>query len=183
MYITQTIDYFRRYLNKDKKRSNINIKKVIENAIYFYKSQLEKEKINLVLNIDDCIIHGFENELLQCLLNIINNAVDALSISNNNEKCIIIDVYDKKDKCIISIKDNALGIKDENLLKIFEPYFTTKHKSQGTGIGLYMTYEIITKHMLGQIEVSNVNFQYLDKESKGACFKITLAKKLDSILE
>jgi signal transduction histidine kinase len=183
MYLSQTIDDFRGFFNKEKVISSVNIKKVLENAIYFYKSQLEKEQINLVLNIDDCIIYGYENELLQCLLNIINNAVYALSISNNKHKCIIIDVYDKKDKCVISIKDNALGIKDENLLKLFEPYFTTKQKFQGTGIGLYMTHEIITKHMLGQIEVNNVNFQYLEEESKGACFKITLSKKLDDTLE
>jgi PAS domain S-box-containing protein len=183
MYLSQTIDDFRGFLNRDKIRTNVNIRKVIENAIYFYKSQIYKEQIDLVLNINDCTINSYENELLQCLLNIINNATDALSTSGNNKKCIIIDVYNDKNDCIISIKDNALGIDDEYLLKIFEPYFSTKHKSQGTGIGLYMAHEIITKYMFGKIEANNVNFEYLGEASKGACFKITLPKKLDEFLK
>jgi PAS domain S-box-containing protein len=179
MYLSQTIDDFRGFLNRDKIRTNVNIKKVIENAIYFYKSQIHKEQIDLVLNINDCVIDSYENELLQCLLNIINNATDALSNFNNSKKCIIIDVYNDKNDCVILIKDNALGIDEEYLLKVFEPYFSTKHKSQGTGIGLYMAHEIITKYMFGKIEASNVTFKYLGEESKGACFKITLPKKLD----
>lgn len=183
MYLSQTIDDFRSFLNRDKNRTNVYIKRVIENAIYFYKTQFDKEEINLVLNIDDCVINSYENELLQCMLNIINNSVDALSTFDNSNKCIIIDVYEKENSCIISIKDNALGIKEENLLKIFEPYFTTKHKSQGTGIGLYMSHEIITKYLDGKIEVKNVNFEYLNEESKGACFTITLDKNIENILE
>ncbi|MAD43181.1 MAG: hypothetical protein CL623_12425 [Arcobacter sp.] len=183
MYLSQTIDDFRGFLNRTKNKTTVNIKKVIDNATYFYKTQFDKEGIELVLNIDDCVINSYENELLQCILNIISNSVDALSSVENTNKCIIIDVYEKDDSCIISIKDNALGIKDEYLLKIFEPYFTTKHKSQGTGIGLYMSHEIITKHLLGKIEVENVKFKYLDEKSKGACFKITLAKDIETIDE
>ena len=183
MYLSQTIDDFRGFLNRDKHNTNVNIKKVIDNAVYFYKSQIRKENINLVLNIEDCIIYSYENELLQCLLNIINNAVDALSASLDKQKVLIIDAYLKNETCIISIKDNALGIKDENLLKLFEPYFTTKHKAQGTGIGLYMTNEIITKHMFGKIEVSNISFKYLGNLVKGACFTISLPKNIDDILE
>jgi PAS domain S-box-containing protein len=183
MYLSQTIDDFRGFLNKDKIKIKVNIKKVIEDSISFYITQIEKEKINLVLNVKECFIDVYENELLQCLLNIINNAVYALSISNVNKKCILIDVRDEGDKCVIFIKDNALGIKKENLLKLFEPYFTTKHKSQGTGIGLYMVHEIITKHMFGQIEVKNVNFKYLGELSKGACFKITLPKNFNNSLK
>ncbi|KAB7884801.1 PAS domain-containing protein [Poseidonibacter ostreae] len=178
MYLSQTIDDFSGFLSKDKVRAKVNIKKVLENAIYFYQAQIKKEDINLVLNIDNCNIDSYENELLQCLLNIVSNSVDALSTFDNRKKCIIIDVYEENDKCIISIKDNALGIKEENLLKIFEPYFTTKHKAQGTGIGLYMSHEIITKHLLGQIEVRNVKFKYLGEISKGACFKLVLPKSI-----
>jgi len=183
MYLSQTIDDFRGFLNKDKIKTNVNIKKVIENSIYFYKTQFDNEEIDLVLNIDDCIINSYENELLQCILNIISNSVDALSTFDNKKKCIIIDINEKGKSCIISIKDNARGIKEENLLKIFEPYFTTKHKSQGTGIGLYMSHEIITKHLHGKIEVENVSFKYLNEESIGACFKIILPKDVEDILE
>ena len=116
MYLSQTIDDFRGFLNKDKSKKNVDIKKVIDTAIYFYKTQLDKEEIELVLNIDACVIDSYENELLQCVLNIISNSVDALSSFDNEKKCIIIDVYEDENSCIISIKDNALGIKDDNLL-------------------------------------------------------------------
>lgn len=178
MYLSETIEDFRGFLNRDKSKKEVVIKRVIDNAIYFYKTQLDKQDIDLVLNIDICTIQSFENELLQCMLNIISNSVDALSNFDNNIKCIIIDVYEQEDKCIISIKDNAKGIKDEYLLKIFEPYFTTKPKSQGTGIGLYMSHEIVTKHLHGKINVENVNFEYLNQSSKGACFKIILPKSI-----
>ena len=183
MYLSQTIDDFRGYLNKNKTKSDVNIKKLIENASSFYTSEIKKENINLVLNIDDCIISTYENELLQCILNILSNAVDVLKEIDINHKCIIINVYENQNKCNISIKDNGLGIKKENLLKIFEPYFTTKHKAQGTGIGLYMTHEIITKHLFGNIDVANVNFKYLNEEVSGAYFSIILPKKIDEELE
>ena len=178
MYLSQTIEDFRSFLNKDRVKSKVNIKKLIHSATYFFKSQVQNKKIDLVLNIDDIIIEVYENELLQSLLNIINNAFDALNEKDIEKKCIIIDAYKDEENCIICIKDNAFGIEKENLLKIFEPYFTTKHKSVGTGIGLYMTHEIITKHLFGKIEASNVDFKYLGKDVKGACFKITLAKKM-----
>ena len=70
--------------------------------------------------------------------------------------------------------DIAGGIKDDVIEHVFEPYFTTKHKSIGTGIGLYMSQEIIAKHLEGQITVTNKEFIYQDNEYKGACFKITI---------
>ena len=90
-------------------------------------------------------------------------------------KYIFVDVYkNDKNEVNIVIKDNAGGIKEEYLNKIFEPYFTTKHKSQGTGIGLYMTEEIITKHLDGEIYVKNKEFTYNGKEYIGAQFRIVL---------
>jgi len=75
---------------------------------------------------------------------------------------------------IISIKDNAGGIKQEHIDKIFEPYFTTKHQSQGTGIGLFMSREIITRHLHGSIKVQNSSFTYQEEKYVGAKFIITL---------
>lgn len=74
----------------------------------------------------------------------------------------------------IDIKDNAGGISSEIMDKIFEPYFTTKHQSLGTGIGLFMCQEIVNKHMNGSIEAKNVTYTYEDKEYKGALFRIKL---------
>mgnify|MGYP000462164104 CR=1 FL=1 len=75
---------------------------------------------------------------------------------------------------IISLKDNGGGIPNDILPKIFDPYFTTKHQSQGTGLGLNMTYKLIVDGMNGTIEANNVNFDYENKEYKGTEFMITL---------
>ena len=84
--------------------------------------------------------------------------------------------WQKDDKKVIKIYDNAGGIKEDVINHIFEPYFTTKHKSVGTGIGLYMSEEIITKQLNGQIFVSNRIFTYKNKEYTGAEFKIIIKK-------
>ena len=119
-------------------------------------------------------IYTLENELIQVLLNIISNAVDALKTSTNEEKYIFISSCKKDENLIIDIKDNAGGIHKKILHRIFEPYFTTKHKSQGTGIGLYMSREITTKHLHGELNVTNKSYEYDNITYKGARFRISL---------
>ncbi|MDZ7817519.1 MAG: HAMP domain-containing sensor histidine kinase [Aliarcobacter sp.] len=120
-------------------------------------------------------IYGSENEFKQILMNILNNAKDALMEKNIDKKrYIFIDLYFDEKDVYVKILDNAGGI-DENIIdKVFEPYFTTKHQSIGTGIGLYMAEEIITKHMKGEISVSNKNFTHENIEYIGACFSLKL---------
>jgi signal transduction histidine kinase len=111
-------------------------------------------------------IYDYENEFSQVLLNIITNAKDAL-VSNKIEKPIIkINISKVENNLIVKIKDNANGINEEIIANVFEPYFTTKGKGNGTGIGLYMSKLIIEKNMNGKLEVEN--------DEKGAVFKITL---------
>ena len=88
-----------------------------------------------------------------------------------------LNIYEKNDMVVLIIKDNAGGIEKEIISRIFEPYFTTKHKSQGTGIGLYMSLEIIKKHMFGNILVSNKKYFYNDIEYEGAEFIVELPIK------
>ena len=83
-------------------------------------------------------------------------------------------MYKENNTAILTIKDNAGGIKNENLDRIFEPYFTTKHKSQGTGIGLYMSLQIVTKHLNGEISVKNDTFIENNTAYFGAKFTILL---------
>ena len=143
------------------------------------QSKFNNQKIHIEKQIEDIQILGYENELIQALINILNNARDELiKLSDTQEKLIFIDIFkNKEDKLEIAIKDNAGGIKEEFLDKIFEPYFSTKHKSQGTGIGLYMTEEIIIKHLNGEIFVENKEFIYEGKNYKGALFRIILVSQ------
>ena len=120
--------------------------------------------INVILDLQkDLLINSYENELNQALLNILNNAKDALKEIDKENRYINIKSYKNKSETIIEITDNAGGIKEEIINKIFEPYFTTKHKSQGTGLGLYMTHKIITSSMNGDIKITNVKHTFSDK--------------------
>ena len=90
------------------------------------------------------------------------------------DKFIFFETKKFENKIVIKIKDNAGGI-DENILnRIFENYFTTKESKQGTGIGLYMCNEIIVKHLHGKIIVSNESFEYKNQKYKGSQFTIEL---------
>jgi signal transduction histidine kinase len=91
-----------------------------------------------------------------------------------DKKYITIKTYKQNDKIIITIQDNAGGIPDDIILRVFEAYFTTKHKSQGTGLGLYMSYQIIVNKFKGNLEVINEKFTYEDQEYYGAKFIISL---------
>jgi C4-dicarboxylate-specific signal transduction histidine kinase len=96
------------------------------------------------------------DELTQVVMNIINNAKDALiSNANNSNPWIDIQINEVNESVIISIEDNGGGIPSQILPKIFDPYFTTKHKSQGTGLGLSMSYKIITESIGGKLYVKN----------------------------
>jgi len=81
---------------------------------------------------------------------------------------ISIDLFETNDSIVLKISDNAGGIKEEHIHRIFDPYFTTKHKSMGTGLGLYISKMIIEKNMNGILSVENTN--------KGATFSITMEK-------
>lgn len=111
--------------------------------------------------------------MIQVLINILNNAKDELE-KKNDQKLILIEAYAKENQLFIEIKDNAFGISTEIITRIFEPYFTTKHQKQGTGIGLYMSNEIVTKHLKGEIKAQNCKFKLNHKMYKGALITIIL---------
>lgn len=140
----------------------------------YYIWLVQNRKIEIIKNTQKIEIIGLVNEFIQVLVNIINNALDAFEENNLEKKLIFIDIYKEENNLILKIKDNAGGIKETIINRIFEPYFTTKHKSQGTGIGLYMSNEIIKKHMNGNISVSNKEYSYDNVKYIGAEFKIEL---------
>ena len=174
-YLSKTIDDFSDFIKGDRQKVNFSLVKDINSFINLVEGSIKSNNINLIKEIDETInIFGYPNELIQCFINIFNNAKDALK-DKIDEKYIFIFTYVKKDKVIIIFKDNAGGIPEEVLPHIFEPYFTTKHKSQGTGLGLSMTYNLIVEGMGGIIEVNNVTYQYNNKQYKGAEFILQLS--------
>ena len=175
-YLSQTIDDFRNFIKKDSLRKKVNLSDSINKCLSLVSGTIKSSDITIVLELDNEIeIYGYPNELIQCYMNIFNNAKDALY--DKKEKFIFIKSYLKNHQAIISIKDSAGGIPKDIITKIFEPYFTTKHKSQGTGLGLNMTYNLIVDGMKGTINVTNKNFNYKEKNFTGAEFLISLPMK------
>ena len=163
------------FRSSSKELELFDIKKLVDNSIKLVESSYKHNYIDLEINIKDNIsLKGFLSEAIQALINILNNAKDAILSNNPSQKVVIIEVYLENDSIVISIQDSGGGIPDKIKEKIFEPYFTTKHQSQGTGIGLYMSNEIISKHLNGKITVENMKFNYNNTECFGADFKIYL---------
>jgi len=178
-FLNQTIEDFRGYFREDKQKNDFNVIKTIENAILITSAIYKDNDIKLDFKHkenQEFIINGTINELTQVFLNILNNAKDILIEKKIKEKIVKVVIQDKEKSIIIKIHDNAQGINAEIKEKIFDPYFTTKHKSQGTGIGLYMSKNIIEKNINGSLIANNCNFEYMNKKYFGACFIIELPK-------
>jgi two-component system, NtrC family, C4-dicarboxylate transport sensor histidine kinase DctB len=174
-YLSNTIDDFRYYFSPNNEKNLFNTKVLLKRCLNMVSIDFSNKNIKIVKNIEEFTVYSFENELSQVIINILNNAKDELSkVQKEDERLIFLHVYKETNFLIIKIKDSAGGIKDEIIHRIFEPYFTTKHKSKGTGIGLYMSQEIIVKHIKGTIEVFNEEYTYNDKELKGALFKLSI---------
>ena len=176
LYLSETIDDFRNFFKTDKYKTTFNIKNTFEKLFKLTSAQFKNLEITFVNEINDYELYNYENELIQALINILNNAKDALE-NINTPKVIFISTKKKEDKVIIKITDNAGGIDEKIIDKVCEPYFTTKHQAKGTGIGLFMTEEIIVKHLEGNFSIKNVNIDYENKNYKGA--EITI--ELDSL--
>ena len=167
-YLSKTIDDFRNFFSNNKDKTFFSIKDTIEESLNLLSIQIKENDINIIQDINESKIFGVKSEINQVLINIINNSKDQLLKSRKKNRLITINTYKKDNFLIIDLKDNAGGIKEKVLPHIFEPYFTTKHKSQGTGIGLYMSRQIILKQYQGTIDITNCEFNYEKKSYKGA---------------
>ena len=173
-YLSETIDDFRNFFKPNKNKSEFNIQDTIDKVINLLNSQFISNGIKIIKSGNDIKINTFENELIQVIINLLNNSRDELiKKDSKDEKLIFIGVFEDKNNLVLEIKDNAGGISEDIIDRVFEPYFTTKYQSQGTGIGLYMSNQIIAG-MEGFISVLNEEFEFEGKTYNGAVFKITI---------
>lgn len=176
-YLSKTIEDFRNYFRHDKVLTTFDVNHLIKHDLTIIEAILKNNHIELILELEeDMQITNFENELIQALMNIIHNSKDAL-VDKEHKKFLFINTKRLDNKIELRVRDNAGGIAPNIIENIFEPYFTTKHKSQGTGIGLYMTHIIIVEHMGGEIKVENCEFEYNNMNFKGLDFYIYLPIK------
>jgi signal transduction histidine kinase len=175
-YLSQTINDFRNFIKDNEVEAEIDVSSLFEKTLTIVSPSLKSNYIEVISNIEPNItMKGYTNELMQAFINIINNSKDALVANGNREnKYIFIEAKQQDNICEITFKDNGEGIMLSILNRIFEPYFTTKHQSRGTGLGLSMTHKIITEMHNGTISASNTTYEYNGEKYTGACFSITL---------
>lgn len=155
--MSKTIEDFTNFFNPDKPKEIFLIEDAINEALVILKKLISNNNIEMVTSYAELRVIGVSNELSQVIINLIQNAKEAFLEQKLEEKKILIKVHEDihKNFAIISFEDNANGINKKNIEKIFEPYFTTKHASVGTGLGLFMSKMIIEKSLNGTINVEN----------------------------
>ena len=155
VYLAQTIDDFQTYFRPNKEKQNIEAQELIRKVVTFIRPRLKETYIELViLETESFRFQTYINEAVQVLLNLLNNAVDALISSKKGFKRLTIALEKRAGKIHIFISDTADGIEKENIAHIFEPYFSTKGKN-GTGLGLYMSQMIMQKQFGSEIKVQS----------------------------
>jgi len=157
-YLSQTIDTFRDFVKEKKEVKEVILQESIDRTLHIISATLQNNFIELQNNInyDDPIkITLIESELSQVIINIFNNAKDILLEKNIKDKWIKISLEKTNIQVIIAIEDNGGGIAKDIMPKIFEPYFTTKHKSQGTGLGLHISYKLVVDSLKGKLYAKN----------------------------
>jgi len=170
-HLSQTIDDFRNFFKSNKDKTSFKLSAMVERTLNLTGHLFRSNKIKIVKAYDEDLeeIVNYENEIMQVLLNIIHNAADVLTEKGTQDPCIYITIgRSRLGNQIITIEDNAGGIPDQVIEKIFDPYFSTKDKN-GTGLGLYMSQMIIEEHCNGHISAINTN--------RGACFMIEFMEK------
>lgn len=174
-YLSNIIENFTHYIDNNNIKQYFNLSDMIHNFLEIINIEILDHQLHIVLDLEkDIELNSFPSELLQCFVNIFNNSKEAFQSQNVNEKYIFITTFTKDDTTTIIFKDNAGGIPDEVLPKIFEPYFTTKHQSQGKGLGLHLVYKLVKETMGGDISVQNVHYNYEDETCDGVEFTIIL---------
>ena len=164
VHLVSTIDEFREFFRPNQKLSIINVKSMIKSTLTLMNSELISNKIKYEIIGDDNIeISCIENEFKHVFINLINNAKDAFNENNIKDRKLVFEILKDNGKILLKVSDNAGGIPKENINNIFTSNFTTK--KDGTGIGLYLTKQIIEKFD-ATIDVQNINY--------GTCFTITI---------
>jgi PAS domain S-box-containing protein len=156
LQLSQTIDDFSNFATPDKEKTLFKVDQVIVRTISLIEESFKNNHIAIdISSRDDPQIDGYPHEYAQVLLNILMNARDAFLESRKDHARIAVRAWKENDRSVVTITDNAGGIKTEILGKIFEPYFTTKDLGMGTGVGLFLSKTIIEKNMGGRLSASN----------------------------
>ena len=157
-HMSQTINDFQSYLTPNKEKSQFSVDQVIAKTVGLIKENFQNQNIGIdIISTGDPQINGFPNEYGQVVLNLLMNARDAFIERGVTDAQITVRSWVDNGRAVTTITDNAGGIKEEILDRIFDAYFTTKALGKGTGVGLFMSKNIIEQNMAGRLSVRNVN--------------------------
>ena len=174
-HLSRTIDDFRDFYKTDTSAKPFSLKQTFEKSLDLVSSKLKNRLITTSLDFDDVKIYGYQNEMIQVFMNLVKNSIDAFEDIDEETKVIIVTTKDQNDSVVVSVQDNAGGIPQNIIHKVFDQRFTTKGDKDGTGIGLYMS-KLIVEKSKGTIDVENKEFTYNEKKYLGACFLIRLVR-------
>ena len=169
-HLSKAIDDFRDFFRPNKKKTETTYDELVASVLEIIGISIRNKNIELIqeLNCHDRFT-TYPNELKQVILNLIKNAEDAVLEKSIENPYIKISTYKENNKYILEVSDNAEGVPEELMDKLFDPYFSTKTKREGTGLGLYMSKTIIEEHCGGKLTVANNN--------DGAVFTIELDQR------
>lgn len=166
-HLSQTIDDFRNFFKPEREMKKLSVNFPVESALKIINKAFENNNIQLHVQLEsNAEVMIFEQEMIQVVLNLLNNARDAMEDKQVSNPEVYIRTYKEDGYTCFSISDNGGGVAESIRKKIFDPYFSTKEDKNGTGLGLYMSNIIVRKHHGGKIELHNTE--------KGACFTVKL---------
>jgi C4-dicarboxylate-specific signal transduction histidine kinase len=156
-HMSQTIDDFRNYFRPDKDKTEFEVSEVIASTLLLVEDSFRHQHVGIeIVTKNAPVIFGYKNEFAQSLLNILNNARDALNERKIDLPKVTVTISSESGRAVVAVADNAGGIPLENIDKIFDPYFTTKGPQAGTGLGLFMSKSIVEKNLGGSLTVRNI---------------------------
>lgn len=166
-FMSKTIDDFRNFFSPGKAKTLFCIEDAVESILSIVSAQLKNDEIEVFFSSDGRhTINSFEGEFQQVILSLVSNAKDAILENAPMQKYISINIESRDKAVVVTVEDSGGGISDEIMPRVFDPYFSTKEQGKGLGIGLYMSKQIIDRHMCGRLSVEN--------GQKGARFTIEL---------
>jgi PAS domain S-box-containing protein len=156
-HMSQTIDDFRDYFRPDRDKTKFQVSEVIASTLLLVEDSFKHQQVDIkIVTKNAPAIFGYKNEFAQSLLNILNNARDAFNKGKIEHPEVTVTICSENDRAVVTVADNAGGIPQENIDKIFDPYFTTKGPQAGTGLGLFMSKSIVEKKLGGSLTVRNI---------------------------
>ena len=172
--LSSVVDDFKEFFKPDTSTQFFNLSNVIEKTLRMLEGTFKFYDIKVIFEPKDISLHGYKCAIMYSMINLLSNALFALTKVKPDERYIFVEVQACENKIKISIKDSANGIPDTINNKIFEQYFSTKNLYEGSGLGLYMTKEVVEKKLQGSIEFQNETYTFGNKNLTGAKFTLTL---------